>query len=399
MEMAHKSKFKRGVSFLRKIRTLPRVAVILFVLMTPAVFLSACSWLPEELDVTNYLDDLDFTGYLWGDDEDNSSDLILDNSNVYESEDDLWINEDEEFPILTSSDTVSRRSFDPEELAQVEEGLIAVRDNSRHTEETLRSRYLEDDFIDVDDVGDLDSEILAGQQRLADVNSNSPSDDLINSDISFNDEINTSKNFNRSENIRNSQQSNVYIESDSIHLGLGEEIDVFRDNFNKRFFESGGSIVSDKIDLELTSNSQQDSEWTDSQMQNEVSGLKEEFSGARVSFLAATINFGTGSSGLSGEDHKTLKEVSKLCLDFGGTIKVIGHASSRTRDLEIDDRKIVNFNISVDRANVVAKILMRHGVPADKLEVIAMADKEPVAHEYMPSGERENQRTEIYIEY
>ena len=312
MEMAHKSKFKRGVSFLRKIRTLPRVAVILFVLMTPAVFLSACSWLPEELDVTNYLDDLDFTGYLWGDDEDNSSDLILDNSNVYESEDDLWINEDEEFPILTSSDTVSRRSFDPEELAQVEEGLIAVRDNSRHTEETLRSRYLEDDFIDVDDVGDLDSEILAGQQRLADVNSNSPSDDLINSDISFNDEINTSKNFNRSENIRNSQQSNVYIESDSIHLGLGEEIDVFRDNFNKRFFESGGSIVSDKIDLELTSNSQQDSEWTDSQMQYEVSGLNEEFSGARVSFLAATINFGTGSSGLSGEDHKTLKEVSTV---------------------------------------------------------------------------------------
>ena len=66
---------------------------------------------------------------------------------------------------------------------------------------------------------------------------------------------------------------------------------------------------------------------------------------------------------------------------------------------KIDDRKIVNFNISVDRANVVAKILMRHGVPADKLEVIAMADKEPVAHEYMPSGERENQRTEIYIEY
>ena len=65
----------------------------------------------------------------------------------------------------------------------------------------------------------------------------------------------------------------------------------------------------------------------------------------------------------------------------------------------VEDRKIANLNISVDRANAVAEVLMRHGVPADQLEIIAMSDKEPIAHEYMPSGERENQRTEIYIEY
>ena len=47
----------------------------------------------------------------------------------------------------------------------------------------------------------------------------------------------------------------------------------------------------------------------------------------------------------------------------------------------------------------MAKVLVKHGVLSKQMEVIAVADKELIAHEYMPSGERQNQRAEVYIEY
>jgi outer membrane protein OmpA-like peptidoglycan-associated protein len=122
-------------------------------------------------------------------------------------------------------------------------------------------------------------------------------------------------------------------------------------------------------------------------------------SGPSVSFLAVTINFATGSSNLAGNDNTHLKEVGALFKDFGGMLKVVGHASSRTRDLDPQTRQLANFNVSLERANAVANALMRQGVPADKVQVVAMADNEPLSHEYMPAGERENQRADVYIEY
>ena len=84
---------------------------------------------------------------------------------------------------------------------------------------------------------------------------------------------------------------------------------------------------------------------------------------------------------------------------FGGMLKVVGHASSRTRDLDPQTRQLANFNISLERANAVANALLRQGVPVDKVQVVAMADNEPLSHEYMPAGEHENQRADVYIEY
>jgi hypothetical protein len=42
---------------------------------------------------------------------------------------------------------------------------------------------------------------------------------------------------------------------------------------------------------------------------------------------------------------------------------------------------------------------MRLGVPPGKLNIGAKSDQERVFYEFMPAGETENQRTEIYIEY
>ncbi len=121
--------------------------------------------------------------------------------------------------------------------------------------------------------------------------------------------------------------------------------------------------------------------------------------GSAVSYRAASLFFKTGSSRISQRDRKKLREVAALQRKHDATLRIIGHASSRTRDLDPVKHQIANFRISVDRAHAVARDLLRLGVPAGKLYIGAKSDQERVFYEFMPAGETGNQRTEIYIEY
>ncbi len=121
--------------------------------------------------------------------------------------------------------------------------------------------------------------------------------------------------------------------------------------------------------------------------------------GSAVSYRAASLHFKTGSARVGKRDHKKLREVAALQRKRNATLRIVGHASSRTRDLDPVTHQIVNFRISVDRAHAVARELMRLGVPPGKLNIGAKSDQERVFYEFMPAGETENQRTEIYIEY
>ena len=119
----------------------------------------------------------------------------------------------------------------------------------------------------------------------------------------------------------------------------------------------------------------------------------------RVSSLVATINFKSGSSNLNNSDKRIIDEVVKLYSKNGGVIRVTGHASSRTQNLDRFKHKLANFNISMKRANVVASALIQKGIPPGNLYVGAMSDNEPVFYEVMPNGEYGNQRAEIYMDY
>ena len=121
--------------------------------------------------------------------------------------------------------------------------------------------------------------------------------------------------------------------------------------------------------------------------------------GSAVSYRAASLHFKTGSARIGKGDHKKLREVAALQREHNATLRIVGHASSRTRDLDPVSHQIANFRISVDRAHAVARELMRMGVPPGKLNIGAKSDQERVFYEFMPAGETENQRTEIYIEY
>jgi len=65
--------------------------------------------------------------------------------------------------------------------------------------------------------------------------------------------------------------------------------------------------------------------------------------------------------------------------------------------MDLVKHHIVNFNVSLTRANVVARELVRQGVPAHAVFVIALSDSKPIYYEVMPAGDAGNQRVEIYF--
>ena len=111
----------------------------------------------------------------------------------------------------------------------------------------------------------------------------------------------------------------------------------------------------------------------------------------------ATIHFRNGSAALSARDRQIIANALQLKKERGGHIHIIGHASSRTRSLDPIKHKMLNFNVSVDRADAVARELIRLGIKKEELVVDAISDTQPMYFEFMPTGEAGNRRAEIYL--
>lgn len=120
---------------------------------------------------------------------------------------------------------------------------------------------------------------------------------------------------------------------------------------------------------------------------------------AGVSFLAATIYFPHGSERLSEKSLNMLREVIEMRRVHKGKIRVVGHASSRTRNMEYVEHVMANFNVSMKRASTVCSALIKLGAPPKHVFFGAASDNEPIYYEVMPSGEALNRRAEIFIDY
>ena len=118
-----------------------------------------------------------------------------------------------------------------------------------------------------------------------------------------------------------------------------------------------------------------------------------------ISVRAGVITFQTGSATLPKGATKIVREAAKLHRERGGTVRVVGHSSSRTRELSLERHKLANFSISMDRATAVADALVQAGIDPSAVFLSAVGNQEPISHEWMPSGQLKNQRTEIYLDY
>ena len=114
--------------------------------------------------------------------------------------------------------------------------------------------------------------------------------------------------------------------------------------------------------------------------------------------LAAIIFFGHGSAELDARDRHVLRDVAALREHRGGSLRIVGHASSRTHNTTPEEHQLANFEMSLKRATAVLEELRRLGVPADAAHAEAVGDAEPVYHEFMPTGEAGNRRVEIFLE-
>lgn len=119
----------------------------------------------------------------------------------------------------------------------------------------------------------------------------------------------------------------------------------------------------------------------------------------KIQFRIATINFNSGSSQLTFKDIKKIKKVMKLANEKNAKVRIVGHASTRTKDMDLIKHKLANFTISDKRSHAVAKVFIDNKFPIGDLITEAVSDSKPLFHESMPAGTHGNQRTEIYIIY
>ena len=118
-----------------------------------------------------------------------------------------------------------------------------------------------------------------------------------------------------------------------------------------------------------------------------------------VTYLADTFYFDNGSSALPSGSNGKIRAIVREAKKNNAFVRVMGFASSRTRNTDMASHKMANFKVSLARAEAVAAALRRAGMPANKILVEAMSDNRPAYLEVMPEGERLNRRTEVYISY
>ena len=118
-----------------------------------------------------------------------------------------------------------------------------------------------------------------------------------------------------------------------------------------------------------------------------------------VTYLADTFYFDNGSSALPSSSNGKIRAIVREAKKNNAFVRVMGFASSRTRNTDMASHKMANFKVSLARAEAVAAALRRAGMPANKILVEAMSDNRPAYLEVMPEGERLNRRTEVYISY
>jgi outer membrane protein OmpA-like peptidoglycan-associated protein len=113
----------------------------------------------------------------------------------------------------------------------------------------------------------------------------------------------------------------------------------------------------------------------------------------------ATVLFSNGSSTLNSKAKAVIRDTAETYKSRRGSFRVVGHASHRTKNLSVQRHKLVNFQISLDRATAVANELIRLGVDKNAIQITAVSDSQPMFYESMPEGEAGNRRAEIFYTF
>ena len=112
----------------------------------------------------------------------------------------------------------------------------------------------------------------------------------------------------------------------------------------------------------------------------------------------SSILFEHGSASLSPTDQQLIAQVASGIRATGSRLRIVGHASSRTSDMDIPSHNEANYRISMARAQAIAAVLIANGVPAQNILIEAQANGGALFFETMPSGEAGNRRADIFVD-
>ncbi len=135
------------------------------------------------------------------------------------------------------------------------------------------------------------------------------------------------------------------------------------------------------------------------QIQSELMAVKEQVAmnaieAAKKPMLVATVNFGSGQTGLSSKAKEMLDGVVDQLMASDAKIVVAGHADG-TPVLRGGFRS--NWDLSQARANSASKYLQSKGIDAARIEAVGMAHTKPVASQNTAAGRAMNRRAEIIL--
>ena len=215
-------------------------------------------------------------------------------------------------------------------------------------------------------------------KEISENNDTGPQEEIVNEESNFEEE-------NVSEEVLES------VEVENVEVNNISEDKNIESEFSSPLKDEFSSPLQDESNIEKIENR------IDEKLEGNV--VKKLELKNKIQFKIATINFNSGSSSLNRDGYKKIMKVLKLANERDAIVKIVGHASTRTKDMDILKHKMVNFVISDKRAQAVASVFVKNKFPLDKLITEAVSDSKPLFHEVMPAGTNANQRTEIYLIY
>lgn len=135
------------------------------------------------------------------------------------------------------------------------------------------------------------------------------------------------------------------------------------------------------------------------QLQSDVMALKGQVEmvateATKKPTLVATVNFGSGQTGLSSKAKGMLDGIVDQLMASDAKIVVVGHADG-TPVLRGSHRS--NWDLSQSRANSAVKYLKSKGVDASRIEAVGMAHTNPIASQSTAAGRAMNRRVEVIL--
>jgi chemotaxis protein MotB len=113
--------------------------------------------------------------------------------------------------------------------------------------------------------------------------------------------------------------------------------------------------------------------------------------------LAQAVLFPSGSAELGGEGAAVLGKVAHRLTELPHRVLVEGHTDAVPIRGSLAGRYPSNWELAGARAARVVRLLAQEGIPAERLEAVALADTRPVASNETAEGRAVNRRIEIRL--